>query len=155
MPRTRRTKMPAWVRIVRERATPEERSFFADRAPLRSPRDGYALLQPRLCREEVETFVVVCLDSQHRVIGMSEISRGIVNSTLVHPREVFRIAIALNAAAVIVAHNHPSGDPTPSVDDRTVTEQLVKSGQLLTIPVHDHLIVCEGRYTSFAEAGLL
>ncbi|HET7631984.1 MAG TPA: JAB domain-containing protein, partial [Gemmatimonadaceae bacterium] len=71
------------------------------------------------------------------------------------PREVFREAIAERAAAVILVHNHPSGDPTPSVEDRTITEQLVAAGQVLDIPVHDHVIIGRGRYTSFAEAGIL
>ena len=72
-----------------------------------------------------------------------------------HPREVFLAAICASAAAVILVHNHPSGDPTPSAGDRTITEQLVAAGRLLDIPVHDHVIVGAGRYTSFAEAGLL
>lgn len=72
-----------------------------------------------------------------------------------HPREVFCAAIVAGAAAVILSHNHPSGDPTPSADDRAVTDQLVAAGRLLDIPVHDHVILGRGRYVSFAEAGLL
>ena len=83
------------------------------------------------------------------------ITRGILNSSLVHPREVFRAAIAEAAAGIIVVHNHPSGDPTPSGDDRAVTRQLVDAGRLLDLPVHDHVIVGGDRYMSFAEAGLL
>jgi DNA repair protein RadC len=79
----------------------------------------------------------------------------LLNSSLVHPREVFREAIAENAAAIILIHNHPSGDPTPSPDDRITTEQLVQAGRVLDIPVHDHIIIGRGRYLSFAEAGLL
>jgi DNA repair protein RadC len=74
---------------------------------------------------------------------------------LVHPREVFRIAIALGAAAIVVAHNHPSGDASPSAEDHAVTRQLVAAGRILDLPVHDHIIVGAGCYTSFAEAGLL
>jgi len=73
----------------------------------------------------------------------------------VAPREVFRAAIALNAAAIILAHNHPSGDPTPSPDDRAITAQLVAAGKLLDIPVADHIVIGRGRYISFSEAGLL
>jgi DNA repair protein RadC len=73
----------------------------------------------------------------------------------VHPGVVFREASSERAAAVILVHNHPSGDPTPSADDRIVTEQLVTAGKVLDIPVHDHVIIGRGRYTSFAEAGLL
>ena len=124
-------------------------------APMRSPRDVYAAFASRLEDLPVEEFHVAVLDSQHRLERDIAVTRGILNSSLVHPREVFREAIAERAAAVILVHNHPSGDPTPSADDRAVTEQLVAAGRLLDIPVHDHVIVGRGRYLSFAEAGLL
>ena len=113
------------------------------------------LFAPRLEDLPVEEFHVAVLDAQHRLERDVTVTRGILNSSLVHPREVFREAIAERAAAVILVHNHPSGDPTPSPDDRIVTEQLVAAGKLLDIPVHDHVIIGRGRYTSFAEAGLL
>jgi DNA repair protein RadC len=124
-------------------------------APLRSPREVFAAFAPRLEDLSVEEFHVAVLDSQHRLERDITITRGILNSSLVHPREVFREAIAERAAAIVLVHNHPSGDPTPSPDDRLVTEQLVAAGRLLDIPVHDHVIVGRGRYLSFAEAGLL
>ena len=105
----------------------------------------------RYAREKV----VAVLDSQHRLERDIAVTRGLLNSSLVHPREVFREAIAENAAAIILIHNHPSGDPTPSADDRVVTEQLVQAGRVLDIPVQDHIIIGRGRYLSFAEAGLL
>ena len=126
-----------------------------DGAPVRSPRDIVELFAPRLEDLPVEEFHVAVLDSQHRLERDIMVTRGILNSSLVHPREVFRQAIAERAAAIILVHNHPSGDPTPSADDRVVTEQLVAAGRLLDIPVHDHIVVGRGRYTSFAEAGLL
>ena len=149
---TRRKGIAApWVRLVRE-GTPSAE----EPVPIRDPEAARALLAPELEREEVEVFVVVLLDAQARTIGRVQVTRGILNSSLVHPREVFRIAIALNAAAIILAHNHPSGDPTPSPDDRAVTNQLVAAGRLLDIPVHDHIIIGHGgRFTSFAQAGLL
>jgi DNA repair protein RadC len=153
--RSRRHSLPAWCRIVRERPEAFERDALAENLHVRTPRDAVAVLSPRLSREEVEVFLVIALNAQHRIIALQEVTRGIQNSSLVHPREVFRIAIALGAAAIIVSHNHPSGDPSPSGDDRTVTEQLVAAGRLLDLPVHDHIIVGAGRYTSFAEAGLL
>ena len=134
------------------RAACEERD---DGAPMRSPRDVFAVFAPRLEDLPVEEFHVAVLDSQHRLERDVTITRGILNSSLVHPREVFREAIAERAAAVILVHNHPSGDPTPSPDDRVVTEQLAAAGRLLDIPVHDHVIIGRGRYMSFAEAGLL
>lgn len=126
-----------------------------DGAPLRGPRDVYLAYAPRLEDLPVEEFHVAVLDAQHRLERDVTVTRGILNSSLVHPREVFREAIAERAAAIVLVHNHPSGDPTPSADDRSVTAQLVAAGRLLDIPVHDHVIVGRGRYVSFAEAGLL
>ena len=106
--------------------------------------------------EEVEVFWLLCLNSQNRVTAQAEVTRGILNSSLVHPREVFRIAIACGAASIILAHNHPSGNLTPSDDDHTITTQLVEAGHVLDIPVQDHVILDgQGSYFSFAEAGLL
>lgn len=127
----------------------------ADGAAVRSPRDVWREFAPKLEDLPVEEFHVAVLDSQHRLERDITVTRGILNSSLVHPREVFREAIAERAAAIILVHNHPSGDPSPSADDRVVTEQLVAAGRLLDIPVHDHIIIGRGRYTSFAEAGLL
>jgi DNA repair protein RadC len=120
-----------------------------------APRDVVRYYAPRMEDLPVEEFHVAVLDIQHRLERDVTVTRGILNSSLVHPREVFREAIAERAAAVILVHNHPSGDPSPSADDRTVTEQLVAAGRVLDIPVHDHIIIGRGRYTSFAEAGLL
>ncbi len=124
-------------------------------APVRWPRDVFAIFSPKLEDLPVEEFHVAILDSQHRLERDVTVTRGLLNSSLVHPREVFREAIAENAAAIILVHNHPSGDPTPSGDDRVVTEQLVQAGKLLDIPVQDHVIIGRGRYISFAEAGML
>ncbi len=146
----------AGLTLVRECA-PASIAYPADRRPVRSPRDVFDTMAPFGTQEEVEVFWTLCLDSQHRLLFDAPvvITRGILNSSLVHPREVFRAAIVANAAAVILCHNHPSGDPTPSADDRAVTAQLVAAGRVLDIPVHDHLILGAGRYLSFAEAGLL
>jgi DNA repair protein RadC len=122
---------------------------------VRTPADVHRLCGPRLRDLAVEEFHLVALDSQNRVTRALLITRGILNSSLVHPREVFRAAIAEAAAGVIVVHNHPSGNPAPSSDDRVVTKQLAEAGRLLDIPVHDHVIVAGDRYFSFAEAGLL
>jgi DNA repair protein RadC len=124
-------------------------------APLRAPRDVWAAFAPRLEDLPVEEFHVAVLDAQHRLDRDITITRGILNSSLVHPREVFREAIAERAAAIILVHNHPSGDPTPSADDRAITSQLVAAGRVLDIPVADHVVIGRGRYLSFAEGGLL
>lgn len=139
-----------WVRLIRE--APQ---MLADGAPLRSPRDVWQFVAPDMETLEVEQFVVLILDAQHRVSARQMVTQGILNSSLVHPREVFRAAIALNAAAIVLVHNHPSGDPTPSQDDRAITSQLVAAGKLLDIPVADHLVIGRGRYLSFSEAGIL
>jgi DNA repair protein RadC len=123
--------------------------------PVRDPRDVFAAYAARLEDLPVEEFHVAILDGQHRIDRDILVSRGTLNSSLVHPREVFRDAIAERAAAIILIHNHPSGDPTPSPDDQQITEDLVAAGRLLGIQVTDHVIVGRGRYLSFAEAGLL
>jgi DNA repair protein RadC len=119
------------------------------------PLDVYRLFAPRLEDLPVEEFHVAVLDTHHRLERDVTVTRGLLSASLVHPREVFREAIAERAAAIILVHNHPSGDPTPSADDRKVTSQLVSAGRLLDIPVHDHVIIGRGRYASFAESGLL
>jgi DNA repair protein RadC len=122
---------------------------------VREPGDVAALLAPRLRDLAVEEFHVLALDSQSRVMRDVLVSRGLLNSALVHPREVFRAAIAEAAAGVILVHNHPSGDPTPSPEDRAATRQLVEAGRLLDLPVYDHVILAGDRWLSFVSAGLL
>jgi DNA repair protein RadC len=95
---------------------------------------------------QVETFQVVLLNTRHRLIHVKQISQGTLDTILVHPREVFKMAIAANAAALVLVHNHPSGDPTPSEADIKVTRDLIRAGQLLKIEVLDHIII--GRATS-------
>lgn len=153
----RRRRVCTTLRLVREGAFPAPEGHPDVGVPIRSPGDVFALMQPYAEREVAESFWILPLDSQHRLAGGAPtvITRGILNSSLVHPREVFCAAIVARAAALVLCHNHPSGDPTPSADDRIVTEQLVSAGRLLDIPVHDHVIVGNGRYVSFAEAGLL
>jgi DNA repair protein RadC len=122
---------------------------------IRGPEDAVREVGSRLRDLAVEEFHVLALDTQSRVLRDVTVSRGLLDSSLVHPREVFRTAIAEAAAGVILVHNHPSGDPTPSAEDRAVTRQLVAAGQLLDLPVYDHVIVAGDRFTSFATAGLL
>ena len=100
-------------------------------------------------------FYLITLNAQAAVVGLHEVTRGTLTSSLVHPREVFIRAIADCSAGIIVAHNHPSGDTTPSQDDRAVTRQLVEAGKVVDVPVYDHVIIGNGRYFSFAEGGLL
>lgn len=122
---------------------------------IREPEDIVRRFAARLRDLPVEEFHLLALDSQSRVLREVLVTRGLLNSSLVHPREVFRPAIAEAAAGIIVVHNHPSGDPTPSAEDRAVTRQLVAAGQLLDLPLYDHVIIAGDRFTSFAAAGLL
>ena len=128
-----------------------------ERLPARSPQDVYAFMAPIAAREVVEIFWILALDAQHKIVRNAPIiiATGTVNSAFAHPREVFRAAIVAGASAVILVHNHPSGEPTPSAEDRALTEQLVAGGKLLGIPVHDHIVIGHERYVSFAETGLL
>jgi DNA repair protein RadC len=119
------------------------------------PGDVVRLVGARLRDLQVEEFHLLALDTRSQVLRDVLVTRGLLDSSLVHPREVFRAAIAEAAAGIILVHNHPSGDPTPSAEDRAVTRQLVAAGQLLDLPVYDHVIVAGDRYLSFATAGLL
>ncbi len=152
----RTVKRLVTLRLVREGSFPAPDGYPSP-APMRSPRDVYEYMAPYAAREVCESFWILPLDSQHQVAraGPAVITRGILNSSLVHAREVFVVAILSSAAALILVHNHPSGDPTPSPEDHTVTEQLASAGKLLGIGVMDHVIVGHNRFTSFAELGLL
>jgi DNA repair protein RadC len=105
--------------------------------------------------EPSEVFAILCVTTKYRVIAYHEVSRGTLDATLVHPREVFKVALLANAAAIILTHNHPSGDPSPSPDDVQLTRRLVDAGALLGVDVLDHIIIGDGRYHSFKEAGRL
>ena len=122
---------------------------------IREPEDVLRLFGTRLRDLQVEEFHLLALDSQSQVLREVLITRGLLNSSLVHPREVFRAAIAEAAAGIIVVHNHPSGDPTPSAEDRAATKQLSSAGRLLDVPLYDHVIIAGDRFVSFATAGLL
>jgi DNA repair protein RadC len=122
---------------------------------IREPVDVVRLFQARLRDLQVEEFHLLALDSQSQVLREVLVTRGLLDSSLVHPREVFPTAIAEAAAGIIVVHNHPSGDPTPSAEDRAVTQQLVAAGRLLDLPLYDHVVIAGDRFVSFATTGLL
>lgn len=130
-------------------------SPLAPRQRIRSPTDVQRHFQPRFQGRQRESFHVLLLDARHRLISIDEVSVGTLTASLVHPREVFREAIRSAAAALLLVHHHPSGDPAPSAEDRTVTHRLVAAGELLGISVVDHVIVADGGYFSFQEAGVL
>ncbi|MBI3332675.1 MAG: DNA repair protein RadC [Candidatus Omnitrophica bacterium] len=124
-------------------------------APLETPDAAMRLAKRYLARRRKEHFIVLLLDTRHRVMKVSEISVGSLEASLVHPRETFQEAIAASAAALILAHNHPSGDPTPSAEDLDLTRRLKEAGEILGIPVLDHLIVGGARAVSLQAAGFL
>jgi len=121
----------------------------------RTSKDVARYYMPMLADKKREQFQVVLLDRKNRVIREVMISQGSLTASVVHPREVFNPAIRDSAAAVIFVHNHPSGDPQPSQEDRTLTARLVEAGRLLGIEVLDHIIVAGKTYMSFADEGLL
>ena len=125
------------------------------RDSITSPEDGVALLMPRLRYESKEHFLVVLLNSKNKVLDVEQISEGSLNSSVVHPREVFAPAVLHHAAAILTAHNHPSGDPTPSKEDKDLTNTLVQAGKYMGIPVLDHIIIGDAKYFSFKEHSYL
>jgi len=120
---------------------------------IKSPRDVYRHFYRRLRDHRQEHFMTLLLDGRHRVLRESQISLGTLTASLVHPREVFRPAITAAAAALVLAHNHPSGDPAPSAEDMRVTRRLVEAGEVIGIRVVDHVIVAEEGFYSFQENG--
>ncbi|MCZ6691057.1 MAG: DNA repair protein RadC [Planctomycetota bacterium] len=123
--------------------------------PYRGARDVFEYLQPEVNGLEKEHFYAMLLDSKNRLLREDLVSVGTLTASLVHPREVFRSAIRDAAASIIVAHNHPSGDPTPSAEDLEITARLRKAGELIGIPLLDHVIIGAGTYVSLAERGKL
>lgn len=121
---------------------------------LDSPKVVFEYLRDKIGREKKEHFTVLCLDTRNNLI-VNEISIGTLNASLVHPREVFNEAILNHASHVIVAHNHPSGDASPSEDDVITTKRLVEAGKILGISVADHIIVTNNDFASFKERGLI
>lgn len=118
---------------------------------LSCPQDVADFLMPRLRYAAKEQFVVILLNNKNKVIGTEVVSEGSLSSSIVHPREVYAPAILHHAAAIMVAHNHPSGDPKPSLEDEEVTRMLSRSGKVLGIPMIDHVIIGDGNYYSFLE----
>ncbi len=150
--RLRPYRVPVYrVTLIRETAIP------APAARLRSSQQAAELLRQYLGAVDREHFVVILLDRKNAPIGINTVSIGSLTASVVHMRETFKAAILANAAAILCGHNHPSGDPEPSREDRALTKRLVDAGKLLGIAVVDHIIVGDGTtaYFSFADQGLL
>jgi DNA repair protein RadC len=128
--------------------TPEERTS------INNPADAAALVQFEMGVLEQEELRVILLDTRNRVLKIEPVYRGSINTSQVRVGELFKTAVRSNAAALVIVHNHPSGDPTPSPDDVAVTRAIVSAGKLLDIDVLDHLVIGQGRYVSLKERGL-
>jgi DNA repair protein RadC len=124
-------------------------------AIISTPADAYKLFHPIFTGAVRERFLVIWLSSANKVAGYEIVSEGILNSSLAHPREVFRGAIVATCASIIICHNHPSGNTEPSSEDVQITRQMAEAGKIIGIPVHDHIIFSDTTYTSLAERGLL
>jgi len=133
----------------------KESSILYPKRQITSPEDAYGLLKKILERADREYFVVMCLDTKNQPTAINVCHVGSLNASIVHPREVFKPAILSNAASVIVGHNHPSQNPTPSREDIEVTKRLVEAGKVIGIDVLDHLIVCEENFVSLKEKGYM
>lgn len=143
--------------IWRFRDSPEVLPELQDKTSvvIHSPQDLFSIYQSLFRHHVRERFVVFWLNSANHVIGFEIITEGILNSSLIHPREVFRGAIVATAASIIIAHNHPSENPEPSSEDIQITRQIVETGKIVGIPVHDHIIFAGKTFASFAERGLI
>ena len=135
----------------------EESHKYEVETRISCPKDIYEVLT-KVCRIQCnaeEVFILITLNTKNIVTGYFEVHRGTINTSLVHPREVFKRALLNNASNIVVAHNHPSGDPNPSKEDIQITERLKEAGNLLGINLLDHIIVGEDKYISLKEKGVL
>ncbi|KZE75176.1 RadC family protein [Paenibacillus elgii] len=131
------------------------RSTMNETVTIRSPQDVAALLMEDLRYLQKEHFVCLFLNTKNHVIGQETLSMGSLNASIVHPREVFRAAIKRSSASIVCAHNHPSGDPTPSPEDVEITKRLVQAGEIIGIDVLDHIVIGDKRYVSLKELGFM
>ena len=134
----------------REELEPELKNF-----DIKDPESVVKAIRTSIKDKAKEHFKLILLNPRNKIIGISTISIGTLNASLVHPREVFKDAIMHTAASVVLAHNHPSGDPEPSEDDITITKRLVEAGKILGIEVMDHIIIVKNGFLSFKEKGLI
>ncbi|MBI4138500.1 MAG: DNA repair protein RadC [Candidatus Wildermuthbacteria bacterium] len=149
------TQLKACLEISRRSQAKDERQDKKDRRRVISSRDAYELVKGELEGYAKERFVVLSFDVRNMFLGADTVSVGTLNASLVHPRETFEVAIRRHAHHIIVAHNHPSGDPEPSLEDREITRRLVQAGKILGIEVADHVIIGKSGYTSFRDLRML
>jgi DNA repair protein RadC len=132
-----------------------EQSILYPERKIKAPDDAYKLLKQFLVEADRELFIVLCLDTKNQPTAINVCHIGSLNASIVHPREVLKPAILSNSSSIIVAHNHPSNDPTPSREDIEVTKRLVEAGKIVGIELLDHLVVCADKFISLKEKGYL
>ncbi len=125
------------------------------RPSIGGPQDVSNLLMPELRYQKKEHLKSILLNTKNRVLAIKTVSVGDLSSSIVHPREVYKDAVIASAASIIVAHNHPSGDPTPSAEDVVVTKRLIQSGEIMGIDLLDHIVLGDGTFVSLKERGLI
>lgn len=130
-----------------------EGSIASDRKQIRCAEDAYEIVSSYLAGVDREHVVVLLLDTKHRITGINTVSVGSLDASIIHPREVLKPAILANASAILVAHNHPSGDPAPSREDISVTKRLDEACKIVGIDLLDHLVIGDGRYSSIRTLG--
>ena len=128
--------------------------WFSD-GKVTSPKEIAEIFIPLLKDELKEKFIIICLNSANKIIKFETISIGSLNSSVVHPREIFKAAIEYSSASIILLHNHPSGNTEPSNEDIAITKKLVEAGKIIDIPIFDHIIIAGDSYTSFVERRLI
>ena len=131
--------------------------YDLDTRSIRGPEDAVHAINTilNLNNEAQEVLVTLMLNTKNSIVGIQEITRGSLSASIVHPREVYKAAILHNAASIILAHNHPSGSPSPSREDIAVTERILKAGKILDIPLLDHVIIGDPRFVSLKEKGII
>lgn len=122
---------------------------------IKSPKDVVRYVMPLLRYEPIEHFAILLLDTKNQIIAFPNISTGSLNASIVHPREVFRCAINYATSSMILVHNHPSGDPTPSIEDIKVTKKLVEGSKIMDIEILDHIIIGDNKFTSLKQEGVI
>ena len=139
------------IRMVRDGRVP----IMESPVIIRTPADTIPVLEAELGSRSAEVFLALAMNTKNHVVAILPVSQGSLNASIVHPRELFQRAILSNCASLILAHNHPSGDSSPSPEDIALTRRLIEAGQLLDIPILDHLILGYGNFYSFKEHGLI
>jgi DNA repair protein RadC len=143
------------IQIVSIQMVREKNLMVEYNEKINSPGTAVTIVKKFLQDKDREYLIVLSLDTKNKVNALSVVSIGSLNSSIVHPREVFKIAILSNAASIIISHNHPSGDTTPSTEDLNITKRLKECGKILGIDLIDHIIIGNEKYLSFKEEGIL